>query len=82
MGNQGSKSEYGGICVQMDHAYCVSGQAVTGRIHVQIDKPFPAKKLVIKIKGKEKCKWTEQRSREVGQGKTLLFNIFRRQQKN
>ena len=52
MGNGSSK--YGGMAIQTDHPYCVSGQAVTGKICIQINENFPAKKLKIKVKGKEK----------------------------
>lgn len=52
MGSQGSKSKYGGVAIQTDSAFAISGQPVTGKIFVQIDQYFPAKKLKIKIKGK------------------------------
>jgi hypothetical protein len=54
MGSQGSKSKYGGVAIQTDSAYAISGQPVTGQIFVQIDQYFPAKKLKIKIKGNPK----------------------------
>ncbi|CAI2367408.1 unnamed protein product [Moneuplotes crassus] len=75
MGN-GSSSKYGGLVIQTDQAYCVSGQPVTGKIGVQINEPFPAKKLKIKVKGKEKCKWYERKSRQVQDGDEVRIEYY------
>lgn len=67
-GQSDSPSKYGGIVIQTDQPYCVSGEAISGNIAIQINIPFPARKLNIELKGKEKCKWTETRTRTVGSG--------------
>ena len=61
-------SQYGGMFIQTDLPYCISGTVVTGKIYVQINQQYPAYKLKLKIKGKEKWKWYEQKSREMRDG--------------
>jgi hypothetical protein len=71
MGNGESKSEYGGLVVHTDQPYSISGEMVTGNIYVQLEKPFPADELRIKLKGKEKCKWYEPKQRTEGEGENM-----------
>jgi len=71
MGNKESKSEYGTILVHTDQPFCISGQAVTGNVHIQINKPFLAKSLVLELAGKEKCKWYVQKQRIEGEGEEM-----------
>jgi hypothetical protein len=68
MGQSSSKSEYGEMYIQTEQPFCISGTTVKGNIYIQIYKQFPAERLILKIKGKEKCKWVETRTRTVGQG--------------
>ena len=68
MGQSNTQSEYGGMYIQTDLPYCISGSTVTGKIYIQIYKQFPAERLILKIEGKEKWKWTETRTRTVGHG--------------
>lgn len=64
----GQSSGYGGVYIQTDLPYCISGTMVTGKIYVQINQMVPAVKLDLEIKGKEKCKWHETRTRTIREG--------------
>lgn len=76
MGQSESKSEYGGMFIQTDLPYCVSGTNITGKIYIQIYKQFPVERLILKIKGKEKCKWIETRTRTVGHGEHQKIETY------
>jgi len=68
MGGSSSKFKCGGMVVQTDQSFYYSGDQVTGSIYVQIDQAFPAKKLTLTIKGKEKCEWREKKTRRDKDG--------------
>lgn len=61
MGLNESKSKYGGMVIQTDKQYYVSGHEVTGKIYVLINETYPAKWLKLRIRGMEKCHWFEER---------------------
>lgn len=68
MGGNESSSKYGGMVIQTDQQYYISGSQITGRIYVQIHEPYPARKLKLQIKGKEKCRWYQERRETVHYG--------------
>ena len=53
MGGAESSSKYGGMVVQLDSPFFISGSQVTGRISVMINQPYPALRLKLKVEGKE-----------------------------
>ena len=57
MGNIDSRCGFDGgyIYVKTDQPYYYPGGVVTGRIHIRADSEMDAKKIEIKVKGKEKC---------------------------
>jgi len=70
MGNIDSKYkfEHGNIYCQTDKAYFVAGEHITGKIYLNLSMSYPAQSLEIEVKGKEKCKWKTQQSKEVKNG--------------
>lgn len=60
-----SKFEHGHIYLQLDFPYSISGENTTGNIYLELGQPFPAVSLDIEMKGEEKCKWTETKTRTI-----------------
>lgn len=61
MGNSNST----GLFVQTDKPVYSPGEMVTGTVFINILNPVKASTLTLRIKGKEKTHWTEQRTRHV-----------------
>ena len=61
MGGTESNNRYGGMVVQTDAPFYISGTQVTGKINVQIDQEFPAERLKLKVQGTEYCRWYESK---------------------
>ena len=61
MGNSNSH----GIYVQTNKQVYAPGEVVSGVVSLNIMNPVKAHSLTLKIKGKEKCHWSEQRTRNV-----------------
>ena len=61
MGNDNTKapSKFGHIFIQTEKPFYFSGETVNGTIYMQLTAMFPGKKLYLKIKGKEECRWEE-----------------------
>ena len=76
MGAENSHNKNGGMFIQTDHPYCISGSTVTGNIYVQINQQYPAHKLKLKIKGKEKCKWYETKTKEMREDDRVWFEWY------
>ena len=74
MGNVDSRAKFkhGYLMLQVDQPFVYSGGEIKGNAFLQLDQPFPAVQLSLKIKGKEKVHWTEHKTRTVrdGEGKT------------
>ena len=58
MGEGASNFDHGSVLIQTDQPYYVAGP-VTGKVYLDLHSTYPAKKLKLKIKGKEKCKWLD-----------------------
>ena len=76
MGNSSSKETRGGMVVQTDHSYYFSGSHLTGKIYVDIYQSFPARKLSLEVKGKEKCEWVEHKTRNGNEGETETYDVW------
>ena len=57
--NTRSSNSYGSIYIQTDKKYYIAGptEPVTGNIHLNLTKDYPAASVNLKIKGKEKSKF-------------------------
>ena len=58
----GSSSKYnqnGGIAIQLENSFCLSGQQVSGTIHISITSPMAPSTLFLHFKGKEETNWSE-----------------------
>jgi len=72
-----SKFEHGHIFIQPDFPYSISGESTIGKIYIDLGQPFPAVSLDIEVKGEEKCKWTESKTRTVTRdGKTETESYY------
>jgi len=60
MGGNHSKFKCGGVEIKLDQSYYYAGTQVNGTIYVHIDTPFPAQKITLKIRGREKVQWKEE----------------------
>jgi len=58
----GNQSNGSGIYIQLDQPFFYAGQNVTGKVHLCILQPYPARFLYFKIIGKEKTHWVTQRT--------------------
>lgn len=80
MGNIDSRAKFhhGHIFMQTDHPYAISGENMTGNIYIDLQQPYPAVSLDIVIKGEEKCRWTERKTRTVRdhEGKTRTETYY------
>lgn len=70
MGNSGS----GGIHVSVGKGAYAPGETVTGTVSVNILNPIRAKSITVRISGKEKCRWNEQRTRTVD-GRSETYTV-------
>jgi hypothetical protein len=55
-----SPHPYGSIVIKTDQSFYYSGQMVTGNVYCDITQPFLCSSLNLKVKGQEKCKWSEK----------------------
>jgi len=80
-----SKFEHGHIYLQPDFPYSVSGENTTGKIYLELRQPFPAVSLDIEVKGEEKCKWRERKTRTErrnGKSHTVTYYVYHHGHRN
>lgn len=81
MGNIDSRArfQHGHIFLQTDHPYAIAGDNMTGNIYLDLTQPYPAVSLDIIVKGEERCRWTERKTRTVrdsdGKSKTETYYV-------
>ena len=59
MGNFDSRTqfEHGHIFLINDRDYAISGEELSGNVHLDLKQPFPAVSLIIEIEGDERWQW-------------------------
>ncbi|EQC27969.1 hypothetical protein SDRG_14245 [Saprolegnia diclina VS20] len=50
----------GTVLVTVDKPYYISGELITGSLHVDILEPIECNEVVVLVNGKERVRWTEQ----------------------
>eukprot|EP00357_Protocruzia_adherens_P011743 CAMPEP_0114985582 /NCGR_PEP_ID=MMETSP0216-20121206/7943_1 /TAXON_ID=223996 /ORGANISM="Protocruzia adherens, Strain Boccale" /LENGTH=470 /DNA_ID=CAMNT_0002347907 /DNA_START=2253 /DNA_END=3665 /DNA_ORIENTATION=- len=73
----GKQSNFGAVYVEADQPYFVGGQIVSGKIHVDIRKPFPGNQLCLKVVGDEITRWRQRvrgRERRRNHGRRRRIN--------
>ena len=70
------RSHYGTVDIVTDQPYAIPGEDVRGKIYVHLNKEFPANKVMLKIEGKEKCKWYEMKVRMVEENGQQKFETY------
>lgn len=66
----GANFSAGNNCfVRTDKPVYVSGESVTGTINLNCTRQFPSQGVFLIVKGVERCKWVERRTRQVPDGR-------------
>jgi len=65
----GSFSSGNNCFVHTDKPVYVSGETVTGTINLNCTRQFPSQGVFLIVKGVERCKWVERRTRQVPNGR-------------
>ena len=76
MGGAESSSKYGGMWVQVDSPFYISGSQVTGKISVMISQPYPALRLKLRVEGREYCRWYESHQQNNHYGDNHYGNHY------
>lgn len=66
----GASFSAGNNCfVRTDKPVYVSGETVTGTINLNCTRQFPSSGVFLIVKGVERCKWVERRTRQIPDGR-------------
>jgi hypothetical protein len=66
----GASFSSGNNCfVRTDKPVYVSGETVTGSVNLNCTRQFPSQGVFLLVKGVERCKWVERRTRRVPDGR-------------
>ena len=61
MGNNNSAgtTEFkdGTLAIELDHQHYMTGQAITGHVISNLEKPFPADSIIVQLTGRERIMW-------------------------
>lgn len=62
MGSKDSrhKQEYADMHLELPKLEFTAGEVVSGIVHLQVHKKYPARTVCLEIRGKEKTKWKSQ----------------------
>ena len=52
-----SKFSHGELALKLDYPYCFSGTFLTGRIFLELSRPYPAEAVCLQLKGCEEASW-------------------------